>query len=72
MTIRSPAHTIAITIAGNGARPATVTVTGPTGQWSAALSTEDPENFVRSIVDVVTGELGRVLEEPDPHYWPSE
>lgn len=72
MSTRRNAHTITITIADLGdGRPAAVAVTGPSGQWSAALSLKDGRNFVGSIVDVVSGELGRVLCS-DPDAWPGE
>ncbi len=70
MSTKRPAHNISISIASNGAdKRATVAITGPSGQWSAALSTYDPHNFVSSILDVVREDLMRICTRSRPE-WP--
>lgn len=65
MSTERNAATIVIVVSDNGEdKPCTVTVTGPDGQWSAALSPHNAGNFVGSIVERVSGDLGRILCTP--------
>ena len=72
MTTQAPAHVIAVTVASNGnGRPASVTVTGPAGQWRAAVNPRDPMGFVDSILEAVRAQLVPVALQ-FPESWPSE
>ena len=72
MTAHRAAHAIAVTVASNGdGMPATVTVTGPEGQWSAALSTGDADNFLGSVLTAVESQLHAVLHTSHDA-WPAE
>lgn len=67
MTTQRPGLAITISLADNGDDlPATVVVTGPDGQWSAALSVSDPNNFTESICSAVRKQVARALQDEWP------
>jgi hypothetical protein len=71
MTTTAAAHAIVVTIASNGdGRPATVSVTGPDGQWRAALNTDYPE-FALSVLEAVGAQL-QGLVDSDHVTWPCD
>ena len=72
MTTQAPAHVIAVTIASNGnGRPASVAITGPQGQWRAAVNPRDPMGFVDSILEAVRAQLVPVALQ-FPEGWPTD
>lgn len=72
MTTTAAAHAITITIARNEVGPlVAVTVTGPRGQWRAALNPSNAHDFMASVGEAVRAQLlGVVTQHPDG--WPSE
>jgi len=62
MTTRRKAINLTITVAlQEEPAPATVRIAGPHGEWTAALSLDNRDNFIGSIVEELKAQLSQLL-----------